>query len=265
MKTFAHFIVDLLNRVGEYRATNRNQGAIAFIQRGAGLGLKAAEMLPTALLAHEKHAKMLLETRADDSGYRTILILAELLVPAATKQVFYAVREAERKDQLRARVQGYSLSTLGKDQPAVEITADAWATQTTTDQGADDTSHPGNDMGFETRGMENVEDDSLPVRFTEAQLREFTDQLVALLVAPTLRADAIVNSWRADYGTRPAIPFLVIPRADGTYTYADSVEKAIQFMYAMEDERAIRARHQQQREVAASVDSWKLPAKVVAA
>lgn len=253
------FIAQLLNRVGEYRPTQRNQGAIAFVQRGAGLGDKAWDMLPTALKAHEAHARRLLETRADDTGYRTLLIIGELLLPTAVKQLSYAIREADKKDAMRTRVVGYSLNALGKETAASEISADAWAEGTSQDLGDEATAHPGNDMGFETRDMENVEDDNLPVRFTADEIRSFIDELVKLLIDACLRADSICNAWRADYGSRPALPFLTVPRLDGSYTYAESVEIALQMLDAMDDEKAIRNRQQQMREIAASVDSWGLP------
>jgi hypothetical protein len=133
MSTIDKFIARLLDTTGAYRETSRNAPALAFIKRGAGLGTKAWEKLPIALEMTAKQAALLLNTRADPSGYNTILNVADILLPAAVRQLYYTQRDENRKDEMRVRVQGYSLNPItNKEEIEQNINADAWAEQTTT-------------------------------------------------------------------------------------------------------------------------------------
>lgn len=255
--TINKFIARLLDTTGGYTPTLRNGPAIALIQRGAGLGTQAWDKLPMALAATAKQAAALLETRADDSGFKTILTLADILLPAATKQLYYAIRDESRKDEMRVRVQGYSFNGVtGKEEVAIDINADAWAEQTTVGLGADAEENPANDMGFDKRGMEDVPEDETAVRFTPDQLREYIGELAELLFGFVLPADKIVNGWRADYADRAALAFLIAPRADGTYVRAENLDQALQMMDMMADERELRTKQSNRRLVAAAAGAW---------
>jgi hypothetical protein len=251
------FIARLFDTTGGYTPTLRNGPAIAFIQKGAGLGNKVWDKLPDALKATAAHAKKLLESRADDSGYKTILTLADILLPAATKQLYYAIRDESRKDELRVRVQGYSFNAVtGKEEVAIDINADAWAEQTTVDLGGEAEENAGNDMGFEKRGMEDKPEDETAVRFTSDELRQYIDELSTLLIGFVLPADKIVNGWRMDYADRSALAFLIAPKADGTYVRAENIDQALAMMDMMADERELRTKQSNRSLVAAAATVW---------
>jgi hypothetical protein len=245
---FETFVKNLFDTVGSYRTTTYNQAAIEFIRKGAGLGLKIADKLPDALKAHEAHAAQLLNTRADDSGYTTLLRVAELLAQAAVKRLYYAQKEEDNKVALRVRVQGYSLSTAAAS--SEKVGADAWAEQSTVEEAEEQSTI---DFDPESRAMEEVD---ATVRLTVEDVREALEQLVALLTPFALRADQIVNSWRSDYGQRPAIPYLAVPLASGGYKHASTVDEALNMLALMEDERAIQQRMRTRVQVQASALSW---------
>lgn len=258
MSTINIFMARLFDTCGAYRKTLRNEPAIAFIQRGAGLGTKVWDKLPTALGAASNQAAHLLNSRGDDNGYRTLINVAEILLPAAVKQLYYTQKDETRKDEMRVRVQGYSFdASTGKEQVTQDISADAWAEGTTLQLESDnEDAHAGNDMGFEKRGMEDVPEDISQVRFTSTQLREFVDELAKLLFGFVLPADKLVNGWRADYADRPALAFLIAPRNDGSYARAETVDQALQMLALMEDQREVNNRVSNQRLVAASAGVW---------
>lgn len=242
------FVRNLFDSIGSYRTTTYNQAAIEFIRKGASLGLKIADKLPAALKAHEAHAAQLLNTRADDSGYTTILRVAELLVQAAVKRLYYAQVDEDAKVALRVRVVGYNLT--GAPAESIPVSADAWAEQSTLEEAEDASTI---DLDPESRDM--VDADAV-VRLSAEDIREALDQLVAVLTPAALRADQIVNSWRSDYGSRPAIPYLAVPLASGGYKHASTVDEALNMMALMADERAIQQRMRTRQQVQAAAHSW---------
>lgn len=245
----AHLLASMFDAIGGFRTTTYNEAAIAFIRKGAKLGIKVADKLPMALRAHEAQSADLLNTRGDDSGYQTILRVSELLVQTATKRLYYAQREEDAKVALRTRVTGYSLS------PALEsakpITPDAWAEETTIDEGEDVNTI---DMNPEARGMEEAD---AVVRLSAEDIKVGLEELVNMLTGFALRADQIINSWRSDYGSRPALSFLSVPLANGTYRQASTVDEALNLLALMEDERVIQRRTRNLKQVQDSANSWE--------
>lgn len=252
------FIAALFDQVGGYRKTTYNEAAIAFIQRGASLGNKVVDKLADAVKAHMKAAEATLGRTGDDSGYRTINIVGNLLVQAAVKRLHGQMRAETNTELRRINANRYSLSGAAQDD-APAINADAWATEdVTTEQAATpeelsqkesiDDDHQGREMLDEEQWAER--------QLTSADIRDQVEALAAIFAAPCLIADQILNSWRADYGQTPALSYLRVPMTNGTFRDSDTIDDALQTLALMDDERAIQNRIRTRMQVAQAGSSW---------
>lgn len=252
------FIAALFDQVGGYRKTTYNEAAIAFIQNGAKLGEKVVDVLPVAIKKHMAHAAELLAKRGQDDGYRTINVVGNLLVQAAVKRLHGQIKAELANDGARVRPMGYTLQGAPDDSlPMIE--PDSWALEGTTTEEAATAEELSQKASIDDDhvGREMLDEEQWEAKqLNQHDLRDQVEALAALFVGPCLAADQILNSWRADYGTRPALSYLRVPMVNGEYRDSEDLNDALATLVQMDDERLMQQRTRNRVQVANAAASW---------